>query len=157
MSTPTDPQTLLTQAKCYMCLGVSLAEALQLALLADIVTNGSTGGGSGSGVVIGAGVPQPNTFGVHNNTTGKPILVVVSVLLVTTDGGTPAQINVTDNAGNVYPLEFTWNAGISLNDQLLIQTQISIPVPVGGHYTLTNVSDFQGQNALTSNVIYTLT
>ena len=43
----TDPQTLLAQAKCFTCYGITLAEALQLALLADIVANGSTGGGGG--------------------------------------------------------------------------------------------------------------
>jgi len=32
----TDSQTLLTSAKCYLCLGVTMAEALQLALLASI-------------------------------------------------------------------------------------------------------------------------
>lgn len=40
----TDSQTLLTQAKCYLCLGITLGEALQLALLAQI----SSGGGSAS-------------------------------------------------------------------------------------------------------------
>lgn len=39
----TDSQTLLDQAKCYMCLGITLAEALQLALLAQIATGGSSG------------------------------------------------------------------------------------------------------------------
>lgn len=39
----TDAQTLLTQAKCYMCLGVTMAEALQLALLAQIASGGSSG------------------------------------------------------------------------------------------------------------------
>lgn len=38
----TDPQTLLANAKCYLCLGITLAEALQLALLDTI----STAGGS---------------------------------------------------------------------------------------------------------------
>lgn len=43
----TDPKTLLTQAQCYICLGISIGEALQLALLAQVVANGSTGGGGG--------------------------------------------------------------------------------------------------------------
>lgn len=37
----TDPQTLLDQAKCYMCLGVTLAEALELALLDQISSGGA--------------------------------------------------------------------------------------------------------------------
>lgn len=32
----TDPQTLLTSAKCYVCEGVSIAQALKLQLLAQI-------------------------------------------------------------------------------------------------------------------------
>ena len=32
----TDPQTLLTAAKCYVCEQVSIAQALKLQLLADI-------------------------------------------------------------------------------------------------------------------------
>lgn len=42
----TDPQTLLSQAKCYLCLGITVGEALQLALLAQIA---SSEGGGGSG------------------------------------------------------------------------------------------------------------
>jgi hypothetical protein len=52
----TDAQTLLSEAKCYICLGVSLAEALELALLAQIV-NGGGGGGGGTSVTSGAGAP----------------------------------------------------------------------------------------------------
>ncbi len=51
----TDPQTLLTQAKCYMCLGVTLAEALQLALLAQI--SDGTSSGAGGNVTSGIGPP----------------------------------------------------------------------------------------------------
>ena len=32
----TDPQTLLSAAQCYVCQGVSIAQALKLQLLADI-------------------------------------------------------------------------------------------------------------------------
>lgn len=35
----TDPQTLLTQGKCYACEGASTFEILKLALLAQISTN----------------------------------------------------------------------------------------------------------------------
>lgn len=51
----TDPNTLLSQAQCYLCLGISLAEALQLALLADIASSGS--GSSGGNVTSGIGAP----------------------------------------------------------------------------------------------------
>lgn len=34
----TDPQSLLTQASCYLCYGVSEAQAMKLALLAQIST-----------------------------------------------------------------------------------------------------------------------
>lgn len=59
----TDPQSLLSQAKCFTCFGISIAEALQLALLAEIVVNGSTGGGGGGGWQSGnyGGVAPPNT------------------------------------------------------------------------------------------------
>lgn len=40
----TDPQTLLDEAKCYQCLGVTLGEALELALLAQIAGGFATGG-----------------------------------------------------------------------------------------------------------------
>ena len=52
----TDSQTLLSQAQCYLCLGVSLAEALELALLAQIA-NGTISGGT-SGGLTGTGSPQ---------------------------------------------------------------------------------------------------
>lgn len=39
----TDANTLLAQAKCYTCLGITIAEALQLALLAQIATTGAAG------------------------------------------------------------------------------------------------------------------
>jgi hypothetical protein len=53
----TDAQSLLAQAKCYLCLGITIGEALQLALLANIVTNGSAGGSVGAGLG-GVGSPQ---------------------------------------------------------------------------------------------------
>lgn len=56
----TDTNTLLAQAKCYLCLGISMAEALQLAMLADIASGGSSGGGN---VTSGIGAP---TFTPHN-------------------------------------------------------------------------------------------
>lgn len=40
-----DPNTLLAEAKCYTCLGITLFEALQLAMLARIYQNGASGGG----------------------------------------------------------------------------------------------------------------
>lgn len=50
----TDPQTLFSQAQCYVCMGVSLAEAMQLALLAQIASSGTGGAGS---VTSGKGAP----------------------------------------------------------------------------------------------------
>lgn len=38
----TDPATLLQEAKCYICLGISQFEALQLALLAQIANGGGS-------------------------------------------------------------------------------------------------------------------
>ena len=64
----TDPQTLFTQAKCYLCLGITMAEALQLALLAQIVDNGG-GGGGGISVLSGSGSP----VGVITPTTDAAI------------------------------------------------------------------------------------
>lgn len=77
----TDPATLLNQAKCYLCLGVTLAEALELALLAQIASGG--GGGCTSCIVLGPwvipqlpGWPGQGTPGqevplIWTNTTGK--------------------------------------------------------------------------------------
>jgi hypothetical protein len=50
----TDPQTLLANAKCYICLGVSLYEALQLALLDQIASGGTSSAG---GITSGIGAP----------------------------------------------------------------------------------------------------
>ena len=58
----TDSQTLLTQAKCYLCLGITLGEALQLALLAQIA--GGIGPGSTLGQVISTADANPNTAGI---------------------------------------------------------------------------------------------
>ena len=56
----TDPQTLFDEAQCYICQGVSLAQALELALLARIA-NGAGGAGnqilSGNGSPVGVVVP----------------------------------------------------------------------------------------------------
>lgn len=57
----TDPQTLLDQAKCYMCLGVTLAEALELALLAQIVSGGSS---ASIAQVISTTAADPNAAGI---------------------------------------------------------------------------------------------
>jgi hypothetical protein len=45
----TDAQSLVDQSKCYLCFGVSEAEALELALLKTLVESGT---GSGSGTAI---------------------------------------------------------------------------------------------------------
>jgi hypothetical protein len=54
----TDAQTLLSQAKCYVCLGITIGEALQLALLAQIVNGGSS---SGFQQAYTSGDSNPNT------------------------------------------------------------------------------------------------
>jgi hypothetical protein len=41
------PNDLLEEAKCYLCLGISMAEALELALLARISAGGSSSSGLG--------------------------------------------------------------------------------------------------------------
>lgn len=51
----TDPQTLLAQAQCYVCQGVSLAQALELALLAQIAN--ASGGSVTPNVTSGSGPP----------------------------------------------------------------------------------------------------
>jgi len=58
----TDAQTLLTSAKCYLCLGITMGEALQLALLAQI----ATGGSSGTNVqqTFSTADANPNTAGI---------------------------------------------------------------------------------------------
>lgn len=60
----TDSQTLLSQAKCYICLGITLAEALELALLAQIINGGGVAGGGLTGVVN----PEGNVTGVPGQT-----------------------------------------------------------------------------------------
>lgn len=59
----TDANTLLAEAKCYLCLGITLAEALQLALLAQIAAGGGTGG-SGVQQVYSSAAADPNVAGV---------------------------------------------------------------------------------------------
>lgn len=68
----TDPQTLLDQAKCYLCLGISISEALQLALLAEIAANGGGGGGGGTDQIYSSVAPNPNVAGIvpANQTKG---------------------------------------------------------------------------------------
>jgi len=56
----TDPQTLLSQAQCYVCLGISLAEALQLALLAQIAGGSSSVGNNN----LSTTDANPNTAGL---------------------------------------------------------------------------------------------
>jgi len=75
----TDAQSLLTQAQCYMCMGVSLAQALELALLAQIVTNGSTGGGSSNTIVSTTDPVNGTTAGTQGqfwyNSTAKNLWI----------------------------------------------------------------------------------
>lgn len=40
---PVDQQSIASESKCFICLGVSQVEAAELALLSRIVTNGTGG------------------------------------------------------------------------------------------------------------------
>lgn len=60
----TDAQTLLSEAKCYICLGITMGEALQLALLAQIASGGGGGGGGGSIQLISTIAADPNAVGI---------------------------------------------------------------------------------------------
>ena len=57
----TDPASLLAQANCYNCVSPGMWQLMELALLAQISTNGAGGGGSGTGATFGnygGGVPS---------------------------------------------------------------------------------------------------
>lgn len=56
-----DPQTLLSQAKCYLCLGITLGEALQLALLDQIVSGTAAATGTND---ISTAAADPNAAGL---------------------------------------------------------------------------------------------
>lgn len=59
----TDPQSLMNAAKCYVCtLSVSMAEAMELALLAAIAEAG--GGGGGSTQIYSTVDADPNVAGI---------------------------------------------------------------------------------------------
>lgn len=58
----TDPQTLFSQAQCYVCLGISISEALQIALLAQIASGGGTGTGGNNNLTTSDA--NPNTAGL---------------------------------------------------------------------------------------------
>lgn len=62
-----DSQILLEEAKCYLCLGISLPEALRLALLSRIAENGS--GSSGSGQLYTGAFLDPNGNVTPDNPT----------------------------------------------------------------------------------------
>ncbi len=52
-----DPQILLAEAKCYLCLGISQAEAVELALLARIQTAGGLGASfTSANIVVASGL-----------------------------------------------------------------------------------------------------
>lgn len=67
-------QTLLDESKCYLCYGVSQADALKLALLNRI----SSGSGSGGALVYRAllnqtGVAAPTATILQNSLPGTPV------------------------------------------------------------------------------------
>lgn len=53
-----DTNTLIEEAKCYLCLGMSLPEALRLAILARISEGGGGGGGDGYMITFSMGAPS---------------------------------------------------------------------------------------------------
>lgn len=64
----TDPASLLAQANCYQCYGAQpgIMQLFELALLAQIATNGTGGGGGGGGN------PAPGVVNPNGNVTGAP-------------------------------------------------------------------------------------
>lgn len=73
----TDPQTLLDKAKCYTCLGITLAEALQLALLAQLVENATGPAYVYRALLSQTGSNQPTAI-VLENTIGPIVWARVS-------------------------------------------------------------------------------
>lgn len=67
----TDANTLLAESKCYLCLGISLAEALQLALLNNISNSGVNANIlSGHGSPVGVVTPTTSTAIYFDEDTG---------------------------------------------------------------------------------------
>ncbi len=55
----TDPQSLLNDAKCFLCLGMSEFQAMELVLLIQIQSAIAGGGGGSSSAVVPVGVVDP--------------------------------------------------------------------------------------------------
>jgi hypothetical protein len=71
----TDTQSLITYSQCYICLGMTQGDAVELALLDQIMQ--ASGGGGGSSNVIGSGDPigvvTPDVIGqLYTNTAAVP-------------------------------------------------------------------------------------
>jgi len=63
----TDPQSLLSGAQCYICLGVSIPEALQLALLDAINTGGVAGAKGYRAMLTQTGTNAPTAVVLQNS------------------------------------------------------------------------------------------
>lgn len=128
----TDPQTLLAQAKCYMCLGVSLAEALQLALLAQIAN--SAGGGSDTDTLsFSAPVVRPNAFGNYVNSTGKAALLFV--MFHNVNGAGNESVNGVTVNGQTYVTG-------CMDDDTTVENHLTLLVPVnaGDAYSIVQIT-----------------
>lgn len=91
-------ETLLEEAKCYLCLGVSISEALELALLAGIASSGGGGSGVPSGVILmwsGTIATIPSGWALCNGSNGTPDLRNRFVVGAQQDDGGVAKTNLT--------------------------------------------------------------
>ncbi len=76
--------TLLEESKCYLCLGVSQAEALELALLNRIAEGGGGGGDLPEGTLIyralitQVGVAAPTSAVLQNTLAGTPVWTYIA-------------------------------------------------------------------------------
>lgn len=123
---PIDPQSLFEESKCYLCYGISTAQALELALLARIVENG---GGAVWGGITGTIGDQTdlqtalaeaslNKFAtLYNNTAGNA--VAAGVLVDWTTGFTNSSADFTVNTATG---QITAVTGGNLEVSFLLQT-----------------------------------
>lgn len=73
-----DANTLLEEAKCYTCLGISLADALALALLNRIATGGEVGYSAYRATLTQVGANAPVATVMENSLPGTPVWSRVS-------------------------------------------------------------------------------
>ena len=94
-----DPQVLFEESKCYLCLGISQAEALELAILSRISVGGfSVAFTSGNIALVGGGTTIAHGLGT------TPTLVRAFLFAIANDAG----LGVT--AGAQMNLEQFWQS-----------------------------------------------